>query len=132
MSKKKLQDAVANPVEQVKRSTNNLLGRVYWILIDKLDLSMEAITLSLNRYVRDPRNGVVQTSHKRSEKISNLTGELTNHSRMSWNKFIEGLKVIEVTRVRITFEVWRGKRDTYAKTVIDQKMSDLETSDEEN
>ena len=59
--------------------------------------------------------------------MSNLTAELTNYHRMSWNKFFEGLKAAEIVRVRITFESWRGKRKLYAKTVVDTELSEIDT-----
>lgn len=127
MSKRHLQSAVENPDEQIRKSSNNLLGRVYWSLISKLGITAASFNASLNKYVRDPKNVPEQTAHKRSEKMSNLTAELTNYHRMSWNKFFEGLKAAEIVRVRITFESWRGKRKLYAKTVVDTELSEIDT-----
>ena len=127
MSKRHLQRAVENPDEQIRKSSNNLLGRVYWSLISRLGITDASLNASLNKYVRDPKNVPEQTAHKRSEKMSNLTAELTNYHRMSWNKFFEGLKAAEIVRVRITFESWRGKRKLYAKTVVDTELSEIDT-----
>lgn len=132
MSKRHLQRAVENPDEQIRKSSNNLLGRVYWSLICKLGITGASFNASLNKYVRDPKNVPEQTAHKRSEKMSNLTAELTNYHRMSWNKFFEGLKAAEIVRVRITFESWRGKRKLYAKTVVDTELSEIDTAIQED
>ena len=127
MSKRHLQRAVEDPDQQIRKSSNNLLGRVYWSLISKLGITTASFNASLNKYVRDPLNVPEQTAHKRSEKMSNLTAELTNYHRMSWNKFFEGLKAAEIVRIRITFEAWRGKRQLYAKTVVDTELSEIDT-----
>lgn len=132
MSKRHLQRAVDDPAEQIRKSSNNLLGRVYWTLIDRLGITTASFNASLNKYVRDPKNVPEQTAHKRSEKMSNITAELTNYHRMSWNKFFEGLKAAEIFRVRITFEVWRGKRQLYASTVVDTELSEVNTTIQED
>lgn len=122
MSKKHLQEAVENPDEQIRKSSDNLLGRVFWTLVPQLGITDASINASMNKYIRDPNNVPEQTAHKRSEKMSNLTAELTNPRALSWNKFIEGLKAIEVFRVRVRFEVWRGRREVHAMTVLDLSL----------
>lgn len=127
MSKKMLREAVEDPSSQVKKSSNNMLGRIYWTLVKNLGITFQSFNASLNRYVEDQPNVSPQTSSKRSEKISNLTAELTCYDRMSWNKFVEGLKAIEVVRLRIKVEVWRGRRKLLAETILDADLCDIDT-----
>jgi len=127
MSKKMLREAVEDPTTQVRKSSNNILGRIYWTLVKNLDVSFQSFNTSLSRYVENDLNVSPQTSSKRSEKISNLTAELTCYDRMSWNKFIEGLKAIQIIRLRIRVEVWRGKREIYAETILDTDLCDVDT-----
>lgn len=131
MSKKHLENALLDPVSQIQRSRNNLLGRVYWTLVSRLGITPASFISSLNKFIRDPNNVPDQTARKRSERMSNITAELTNPERMSWNKFIEGLKAAEIIRIRIKFEVWRGKRKIHAETIVDANLCEISTDEKD-
>ena len=75
------------------------------------------------RYVNDVNNVPIQSSEKRSEKRSNLVNALVNEEKLSWLRFIEGLKAIQVFRIRITVETWRGKNEDYSKVIYDSEIS---------
>jgi len=132
MSKKHLQSAIENPDQQIRASSNNILGKVYWSLVSQLGITPASFNVSLNRFVRNPCNVSEQTAHKRSEKMSNLTAELTNPARMSWNKFLQGLQAIEVVKIRFKVEVWRGKRRIYAETIIETELDTIRPEEERN
>lgn len=132
MSKKQLQAALEDPLGQVRRSRNNMLGQMYWTLVNKLGITLPSFTASLDKYVRNARNVPVQSARKRSEKTSNLTSEITNPDRLTWPKLIEAFKAIEITRVRIKIEVWRGRRKIHAETILDKDLADFELEETEN
>lgn len=106
-----------------KIAGTNHLGRIFWSLFDNLGITYQSFSTSLRKYVHNP-NYVVQTATKRTEKTSNIFAELSCDERMSWGKFIEGLKAIEIVRFRITVEVWRGRREIYAVTTFESELSD--------
>lgn len=131
MSRRNLNDAIENPGRQIEASKNNTLGQVFWALVSGLQLNVASFTSSLNRFVRNPANNPVQTARKRSEKASNLTSELTNTERLTWSKFIEGLRAIEIIKMRVTFEVWR-KNGRTAKITVEQDIAHFTKGEDED
>lgn len=125
MTKKTLMEAALNPIQHIRRIKGAPLAKVFWTLFDELGMSLTALETSMNDYIRKDAP-IEHTAQKHSEKFSNLSAEITSTKRMSWGKFIEALRAIRVKRVRVTFEVWRGSNDSYAKAEWQADLVDID------
>lgn len=127
MSKKRAREATENPQRQAELSHGNLLGKMFWTLIDRANITYGLWDRHMSKFVNDPRNVPEQTPDRRSERRSNLMAALTKYDRLSWNRFIEGLKSTGFVEIELTVRVRRkGGRDPVEVTIISE-LCDIET-----
>ncbi|QDB71199.1 hypothetical protein CPT_Moabite_169 [Serratia phage Moabite] len=79
----------------------NLLALMFRKVKGDLAINSAMWSNLMNRYLKDPRNEVTQTSRGRSSERSNLNRGLT-HPEMSIKVFIKGLRVLNPKHLKFT------------------------------
>ncbi len=111
MSSKKLKAALDDPKRQARTSRSHL-AQIFWMIVDNYGLNWAKWERCINRYVNNP-NVCVQIPRRKSERRNNLHIALTNKEALSWSKLIEGITAIDIRRMKITIETWRGESEQY-------------------
>ena len=127
MSKKRAREATENPKRQIELSHGNLLGKLFWTIVDRAGISYAQWDRFMNKFVNDPRNVPEQTPDRRSERRSNLMAALTKYDRLSWNRFIEGLKSAGFMEIELTIKVRRRRDAEPIEVTLISDLMDIDT-----
>lgn len=89
------------------RSMEHVLLRLLWSLFDEYKLNKTTWETQIHRYIHNTEN-CAQLQHRRNDKKNNLQRTITYRKHLTWNRFLEALKVIDVTEIEIAFLTKRG------------------------
>jgi hypothetical protein len=127
MSKKRAREATENPQRQIELSHGNLLGKLFWTIIDRANITYPQWDRYMTKFVNNPQNVPEQTPDRRSERRSNLMAALTKYDRLSWNRFIEGLKSAGFSEIELTIKVRRKRGIEPVEVTLISDLMDIDT-----
>ncbi len=109
----------------------NTLAMVWREILAKQNMSLSGWDMSMERYLRNPRNGIMQDSKSKSSARGNLNKELTRDV-MSWRVFEKGLRFLGPVQVRMKIELeWQNKTMEEFVVTIDTNSPMIENGDDE-
>ena len=85
----------------------HVLLKVLWSIFNEYGLSKTMWETQAHRYVHDTNN-CAQLQHRRNEKKNNLQRAITYRKSLTWNRFLETLKVIDVGEMTIVLSTQRN------------------------
>ena len=127
MSKKRAREATENPQRQIELSHGNLLGRLFWTIISRANITYAVWDRHMSKFVNDPRNVPEQTPDRRGERRANLMAALTKYDRLSWNRLIEGLKSTGFTKIELVVRVHRPSGREPVEVTVISELADIDT-----
>lgn len=130
MSKKKAREATENPQKQIELSHGNILGKLFWTIIDRSNTNYGLWDRYMNKFVNDPRNVPEQTADRRSERRSNLMAALTRFDRLTWNRFLDGLKSAGFSEMELVIRVKRPNGRAPVEVRLLTELADIDTNQE--
>lgn len=95
----------------------NLLSLMFREIRNDLVITPMYWDIRLSQYLKDPRNGVVQTSRGKSTERSNLNRELARQE-MTMHNFIRGMRVLRP--IHLKFIIMLEHRDGRRTTHVDE------------
>lgn len=114
----RLGNMFANPVKTATRDMEHILSRLLWSTFAEYGIDKSSWEKQVHRYTHDSEN-CPALQYRRNDKKNNLQKAITNPKSVTWKRFLETLKVIDVRELEITFNIEIGKRDVEATTTID-------------
>ncbi|MGL5397178.1 MAG: hypothetical protein ACRDBQ_18175 [Shewanella sp.] len=100
-------------------SMEHILLKILWGIIDAEKINAERWHRLSTAYVNNPEN-CPALSNRRSDKRNNLQTAMRSRKKISWKKFLEALKALDVKTLEITFKMSAPRRvDREACIVID-------------
>lgn len=118
-------------IPKAKRVMSHILLKLLWSFMEEYQIDKNMWGTAMHRYVNDDNN-CAQLHHRRNDKKNNLQQLITQRANLTWNRFIETLKVIDVRELEITFGITRGDRPVIETTcVIDITKLSFKSGDED-
>lgn len=85
------------------RTVNHILLKLFWQFVVEYQIDMTMWKTSITKYVHNPAN-CPALENRRVDKRNNLQACLCKTQKITWDRFLEAMKVIDVTNLSITFK----------------------------
>ena len=128
--KESVKSLLENPDKRIGYARNTL-AMVWRDILAKQNMTLSGWDMSMENYLRNPRNGIMQDSKSKSSARGNLNKELTRDV-MSWRVFEKGLRFLGPVRVRMRIELeWQNGTSEQHVVTIDTNSPLIENGDDE-
>lgn len=118
----RLDGYLENPIKAISEMKHPL-GKLYWGLVDKFNAGKVWHKL-MEQYLSDPIN-CEQIRNYRNDKYSNIKRDVCNTEGLSWMRFCQAVKALNIHEMQINITMTTESDDTFdASLNID--MSELE------
>ena len=88
--------------KKASREMEHILSKLLWSLFDEYGINKTMWETQIQRYLNNKDN-CAQLQHNRNDKKNNLLRAIVKRKRLTWDRFLEALKVIEVKEIEIAF-----------------------------
>lgn len=92
----------ADTKKTASRTVNHILLKLFWQIATEYRIDMNMWSSSVTRYVHNPANCPALTN-RRVDKRNNLQSCLCKTQKITWDRFLEALKAIDVTEIYLVF-----------------------------
>lgn len=105
--------------KKTARTMEHVLLRLLWSLLDEYNINKTTWETQVHRYIHNTDN-CAQLQHRRNDKKNNLQRAITYRKHLTWNRFLEAMKVIDIKEIEIAFMTRRhGRPSVEACCTID-------------
>jgi len=94
-------DDVLRDVNKKKHDAKGILAYMYRDLLSSMGISLDRYYDLLNRWIKDPANGIPDDGRTRSTERGNLLKAIFADD-MTWNSFLKAIKIHRPKRLIIT------------------------------
>lgn len=119
-----LGDFFSNTEYTYQRLMSHVLSKLLWATFHAHGTTKNTWDAAIHRYVHDTAN-CPQLLSRRNDKKNNLQQAITKTNKLTWKRFQEALKVIEITELEVVFGTVSLNPNDIVETSIKINLNDL-------